>query len=423
MSTRLHPTLAAAAFAALVSGCPGTTQPDDAGTGGDTFAVGVDAPGSDARAPDAAVPEACGSEGMMRTAACGNCGLQSERCEAGVWTSAGPCIGEGECAAATTETRSSATCGTEARICDDMCRWSAWDEVTPGMGECSVGEERSVADGCSPGVASLERCSATCAWEPTGTCADPCGTDRRTEPAWAEERCIPAGPFMRGDDSITDARPVAEIMMSAYYMDRYQVTNLRYRGCVEAGACTAPAGTEGAAFEDRTRDDYPVGGVTWDQADAFCRWDGRQLPTEAQWEKAMRGGSAEDMPVYPWGSEMDCVLLPVRECGAMPDGMRRTQDPYSAFPGVESPFGVRGVGLADEWVSDLYLSGYYFLPDSLVEDPDGPSAGDPGVRSSRVIRGCSRFGAVSRCRVAFRASNGGEFANAGRSFRCVRRTS
>lgn len=404
-------------------GCPPAEGGEDASTSAADSGSLPDAPGLDATAPDAAAPVACDMEGAMRTAACGNCGLESQRCESGVWTTTGPCIGEGECAMGTTEMRASATCGEEARICLDMCRWSAWDEITPGMGECTVGEERSVPDGCSPGVARLERCSAMCAWEPTGTCADPCGSDRRTEPAWAEERCIPAGPFMRGDDSIMDARPVAEIMMSAYYIDRYQVTNLRYRACVEAGACTAPAGTEGAAFEDRTRDDYPVGGVTWDQADAFCRWDGRALPTEAQWEKAMRGGSATDRPVYPWGSEMDCDLLPVRECGATPDGMRRTQDPYDAFPGVESPFGVGGVGLADEWVFDFYRYDYYFVPDSLGPDPEGPMAGAPGTTRSRVIRGCSRFGAVSRCRVAFRASNGGEFANAGRSFRCARRTS
>jgi len=189
------------------------------------------------------------------------------------------------------------------------------------------------------------------------------------------------------------ARPEVEIEMSAYYIDRYPVTNLRYRACVDAAICSSPNNTDGAAaFADRSRDDYPVGGLTWAQAGQFCTWDGRALPTEAQWEKAMRGDASLGTPAYPWGDSMDCTRLNNFDCTAVWDGVRRNADRYDALPGTASPFGVEGLGLAVEWVDDLYRDDYYFTPASRLPDPVGPAPGSPGVTTARVVRSCVRVG-------------------------------
>ena len=124
----------------LVGGCGGPAA-DDAGgeEPADAFEAELDAGGTDAfvsveddggtpsidawSAPDA-FAEACPTEGAMRTQACGNCGLGSQRCTEGTWVSAGPCVGEGECAAGSLETRTTDTCAEEARICPDSCAWT-----------------------------------------------------------------------------------------------------------------------------------------------------------------------------------------------------------------------------------------------------------------------------------------------------------
>lgn len=137
-----------------------------------------------------------------------------------------------------------------------------------------------------------------------------------------EEVCIPGGVFFLGDERLgTNAVagvwwasiPERLVRVSPFYLDRYEVTVGRFRAAVEAGFrpprghWLTAAATDGLCTyrEDGRNDDLPMVCVSWDVALAFCEWDGRTLPSEAQWEYAASGRGEERM--YPWGNEPpDC---------------------------------------------------------------------------------------------------------------------
>lgn len=335
---------------------------------------------------DGAVP--C-QDGATRATVCGNCGTGSEVCEQGIWTAAGECLDEGECSPAAIESESLPQCSARERVCDASCEWADWTVIVP-PGECEPGETRLEQVDCPPDRFRHQTCSAACSWETEAdACVDACGgTPRSTSFVDEEDVCIPAGPFMRGTTLFPSASPVAEVTLSAYYADRYTVTNRRYKLCFDAGVCPVPLGsTSSAALSNPVYIDHPVSNVTFAGAEAFCSWDGaRRILTEAEWEKAARGPSpSEDL--YTWdGTEWDCALL-VTGCPgytAPPPGSPGT-DPYFAFLQDDSFYGVRAMlsgGMT--WVSDFWGDAYYADPSSLI-DPHGPPTG-----SWRVMRGYSR---------------------------------
>jgi formylglycine-generating enzyme required for sulfatase activity len=186
---------------------------------------------------------------------------------------------------------------------------------------------------------------------------------------------IPAGEFWMGtEDGPQDARPLHRVYLSSYWFDQYEATNARYRQCVEGGGCTLPK--DRLLFEDPQQAQHPVTSITWNQARSFCQWQGKRLPTEAEWEKAARG---TDGRRYPWGNDEEIAKRYMKNRHLMAD--TNGAESVGRQVATTSPYGAFDlIGSLSEWVKDWYAEDFYQT--SPVRDPQGPSRG-----SFRVLRG------------------------------------
>jgi formylglycine-generating enzyme required for sulfatase activity len=198
---------------------------------------------------------------------------------------------------------------------------------------------------------------------------------RRGIPQPEDMMVIPAGEFWMGaEDGLQDARPLHRVYLSSYWFDKYEVTNARYRQCVEGGGCTPPK--DRLMFEDPQRAQHPVTNITWNQARSFCQWQGKRLPTEAEWEKAARG---TDGRRYPWGNNEEVLKRHMRKAELTANATG--DDSVGRQAATASPYGVVDlIGSVSEWVKDWYAEDFYQT--SPVRDPQGPLRG-----SFRVLRG------------------------------------
>jgi formylglycine-generating enzyme required for sulfatase activity len=156
---------------------------------------------------------------------------------------------------------------------------------------------------------------------------------------------VPSGSFPMGVDGAVpdDEGPQHVIYLEAFWIDLYEVTNDRYRECVDASICFEPKDLR--YFQDPAYANHPVVFVSWYDADSFCRWMGKRLPTEAEWEKAARGSS--DF-LYPWGNNLNRERLNA-------DNAFGGTTPIGCFPKGKSPYGALDMaGNVWEWVSDWY---------------------------------------------------------------------
>ena len=209
---------------------------------------------------------------------------------------------------------------------------------------------------------------------------------------------IPAGSVMMGGLDVyaeNDELPAHLVQLRAFWIDQLEVTNGMYELCVQAASCAAPAQVSSdnrASYYDNAEfQDYPVVNLPWVDAQAYCAWAGRRLPSEAEWERAARG---DDLRTYPWGDQ-----APDARHTNFNNRVGDTSRVGSYAAGA-SPFGVLDMaGNVWEWVADLYKANYYQL------SPEANPAGPPETAglSARVIRG----GSFQDERVNMRVSNRG----------------
>ena len=191
---------------------------------------------------------------------------------------------------------------------------------------------------------------------------------------------IPAGEFWMGVDGtigLDDERPRHKVWLDAYVMDRYEVTTSRYAAFLTASGRAAPWLWDSVNLQ--LHGDRPVIGVDWEDAEAYCRWAGKRLPTEAEWEKAARG---TDERRYPWGNATPTADFANHALGAR-FSYSQVLTPVGRYEKGKSPFGLYDLaGNVWEWVHDWYGAAYY------EQSPERNSIG-PDEGQFKVLRGGS----------------------------------
>lgn len=238
---------------------------------------------------------------------------------------------------------------------------------------------------------------------------------------------IPGGTFYMGcntkndSECDSDEKPGRTVRVDGFYIDRTEVTKAAYRRCVNAGACTTTGlkttyqkGTKNqglarsCVWKQSGKNNHPMNCLTWYQADAYCRWAGKRLPTGKQWEKAARG---IDGRKYPWGDRRPARGMRIgntcdeaakrkntkwRIFNGYDDGYVETS-PVGTYPDGRSPYGVDDMfGNVWEWVSDPEKSG------------------------KRAMRGCSWSSRPKLCRVSNIKWLRGDSRRGSYGFRCAK---
>ncbi len=218
---------------------------------------------------------------------------------------------------------------------------------------------------------------------------------------------IPAGEFLQGSDSgAYNEKPEAIVFLDTFSVDKYEVTNRRYAEFVEQTGHRAPASRYGGmdAFQ---REDLPVVYVSWSDAVAFCEWDGKRLPREAEWEKAARGVQGL---MWPWGDDAGSGSVNVK---GEQDGVKYTAR-IGVFENDRSPYGVVDMaGNVREWVDDWYDQHAYRLR-------DGEIGIELEARTTRVLRGGSWTDSLVNARTTARFKMLPRYRDTAIGFRCAK---
>jgi formylglycine-generating enzyme required for sulfatase activity len=239
-------------------------------------------------------------------------------------------------------------------------------------------------------------------------------------PAWSQSRAasrektapprlalIPGGEFWMGSPEgvgSADEHPRHKVYVSAFRMDRFDVTAQEYAACVKAGRCSPPGTGKLCNSGVAARAKDPVNCVSWQQAESYCESLGQRLPTEAEWEKAARGGAETR-----WSFGDDSPMLGSYAWYAANAG-------GSTHPvGMKQPnqYGLYDMaGNVWQWVWDRYIPQYYQA--SPAKDPQGPLAAH-----NHVLRGGSWKNYAASSRAAIRYWVDPDLSDETAGFRCA----
>ena len=229
---------------------------------------------------------------------------------------------------------------------------------------------------------------------------------------------VPAGNFYMGSDpsfdimAAADQTPIHTVYLDAFWVDKTEITNQMYQKCVETGVCRPPETNllpgNREYYGNPLYDNYPVVNISLADAQKYCAWVGRQVPTEAQWEKAARGN---DKRLFPWGNLLDFT----NRLNYGSDKNTGTPSPVGSFPAGASPYGALDMaGNVFEWVTDKYDPHYY--ANGLSRNPTGPVTGDYGV-----VRGGSWvIKEPAKLKTSYRLANPQTNRDGDDGFRCVK---
>ena len=252
------------------------------------------------------------------------------------------------------------------------------------------------------------------------------------ELSWTDESfdgmvLIPAGEFEMGcEDGASDERPIHTVYVDAFYMDVHEVTNTEYKAFIDANPQWQKDRIE-RRFHDSTylrpwngnnypldKGDYPVNYVSWYAAMAYAKWAGKRLPTEAEWEKAARGGLVGK--AYPWGDTINA-----RDA----NHARYINDIIAVGEYAPNGYGLYDmVGNVWEWCLDEYDSEFY-----VASPKRNPFSGGRltdvindflNINTPRVFRGGGWANQGLFVRVDNRDAGIPMYASVFVGFRCVR---
>lgn len=278
--------------------------------------------------------------------------------------------------------------------------------------------------GASGWVSALDVADVTREWTAEGK---KIAAERAKLPAHDEMVKIPAGTFLMGSDKKVDRNayqpefPQRRVYLDAYEIDKFEVTTVQFLKFVLATDRKPLIDWqyEGGNFQE-TMANHPVMHVSWFEAEAYCQWAGKRLPTSAEWEKAARG---EDGRIYPWGNEPAGLSRANFGRTGLSGPVRDRPERLLLYPPIisvdkyenaVSPYGVfQLAGNVAEWTADWYDPHYYkTAPD---RNPKGPEKG-----TQRAFRGGGWIDSTPSVRPAQRNGTDPNTKMNWLGFRCAR---
>jgi len=271
---------------------------------------------------------------------------------------------------------------------------------------------------------ALDVADMTIEWTPEGKRL---AAERAKLPSKDEMVLIPTGWFLMGSDKKQDRLaylpelPQRKVYLDAYEIDKFEVTTVQFLKFVLAmnRSPLIDWRYDGGNFQE-TMANHPVMHVSWFDADAYCKWAGKRLPTEAEWEKAARG---EDGRIYPWGNQPAGLSRSNFGRGGLSGPVRDRPERLMLYPPIISvdkyenalsPYGLyQMVGNVSEWVADWYDRDYY--KSAPEKNPRGPEHG-----TQRGFRGGGWIDSTPSVRAAQRNGTEPNTKMNWLGFRCAR---